>query len=461
LSKNPVKNAVHVKSSVFQSNKIKKDENLVLDVGDEVVEYYFNKVLPYLKDTETGLITSAYPSIDDVLQKKVIDEINAQVMQKPYFKVSQLIYVEVDVGGGDAPRIVSLGHNFYYRWRYRDSIRQTWNNGKPKDRKILSRLEVEKVDSDAADQRPAALSGARLFFGFTADEGNDNKDKVKGLYEQLAGRIAINAALATTEVDKCAKIPLKLAGSPKASAMEFYLQQPRDSKELQDDRQDNGAMRTYGDLLDENEKSGELNGRKFYWHQPDAANIESLYSGDKGENASYGRFLTKPGGEFKFKVRFRALRDWELGLLLFTLAPERFGQAIKNKAEIPNEVNGSRFAHKLGYGKPRGLGSVRVQIDKCILLPDTDEKDFIEQDPDKWNSWVNAAVENLDKDTLNNWLKLVRYPASGRCDYPKDKKDEKDGKVYTYHTEIRKSHAKARRMKQNNPEPDRKLLKRP
>jgi hypothetical protein len=153
------------------------------------------------------------------------------------------------------------------------------------------------------------------------------------------------------------------------------------------------------------------------------------------------------------------LRDWELGLLLFTLAPDDFVHAGRGcKDNLFKHFSNTEFAHKLGYGKPRGLGSVRVKIDKCKLLPETDEQKFIEKSREDWPVWIEAALSKLPDKPLRTWLRLLAWdPKEGRCDYPKGK----DNKVYTYHTEIRTSHAKARRQKQNNPKPDPRLLKRP
>jgi hypothetical protein len=111
-----------------------------------------------------------------------------------------------------------------------------------------------------------------------------------------------------------------------------------------------------------------------------------------------------------------------------------------------------------GYGKPRGLGSVRVKIDKCKLLPETDEQKFIEKSREDWPVWIEAALSKLPDKSLRTWLKLLAWDTKeGRCDYPKGE----DNKVYTYHTKIRKDHAEARRQKKDNPQPDRRLLKRP
>lgn len=450
-----------------------------LPVEPGVLSYYQDTVLAYLMDSETGLITSAHPLIGEGKKKR-----DPEKVQRPLRK-NQLIYVEAEIDEHNNPgRIVSLGHNFYYRWRYRDSIRRQWKA--PSDRDIVRPLsdelsEPKQTEAAQAESEPAAaappeheapqcLSGARLFFGFAAGDNSGCAGIGRGDFTQLAGRIAINAALADAGNRYCGSeneqylVPLKQPGAPKASAVEFYLQQPATPA---DKRQDNGAMLTYGDLMvDNKDGSGELNGRKFYLHQPDAADWKVIkdISEDNpaNENAPLGRYITETGGQFKFKLRFRALRDWELGVLLWILSLDQIKvrlpdepswQCVADYLATLNAQNAGPaqplFAHKLGYGKPLGLGSVRIETDDCLLLKDLAENgtavppSLQPAADENIEQWIEQGLNKCDPETLLNWLKLHQYRGRHRCAYPGN------GTAFNFHTQIRQRHAQNRRQKKD------------
>ncbi|GEM_PF-116083 len=107
-------------------------------------------------------------------------------------------------------------------------------------------------------------------------------------------------------------------------------------------------------------KKSEIPGRKFYVHHP--------WSVDKIRNRQFDPAkekqpddVIKPnennrtveplgkGNEFTFEVRFNNLREWELGLLLYSLELE------------------DNMAHKLGMGKALGMGSARIKAEAIEL----------------------------------------------------------------------------------------------
>lgn len=86
-------------------------------------------------------------------------------------------------------------------------------------------------------------------------------------------------------------------------------------------------------------------GRKFYFHQPCEIHTESRRS-------QYNQYIQPIDKEsrFLFSVQFTNLEDAELQTLLYTLVLE------------------PEMRHKIGYGKPAGLGSVRFDITKLTLI---------------------------------------------------------------------------------------------
>ena len=85
-------------------------------------------------------------------------------------------------------------------------------------------------------------------------------------------------------------------------------------------------------------------GRKFYFHQPGGIQTE--------HKTDYNQHI-KPidkESQFAFSVQFTNLEKIELQTLLYALVLE------------------PEMRHKLGYGKPAGLGSVRFDITKLTLI---------------------------------------------------------------------------------------------
>ena len=87
------------------------------------------------------------------------------------------------------------------------------------------------------------------------------------------------------------------------------------------------------------QQSGFLRGRKFYYHRP----LGPRRATDKNQ---YNKTIeaVKPDTVFKFEVEFTNLTEAELALLVFALVLE------------PD------MAHKVGMGKPVGLGSAQIKI---------------------------------------------------------------------------------------------------
>jgi len=87
-------------------------------------------------------------------------------------------------------------------------------------------------------------------------------------------------------------------------------------------------------------------GRKMYLHHRVKPGTQPWRTRRPGENADQKNHVrpVREGQEFTFHVDFDNLTDREMGLLLYSLAP--------------NEG----FHHKLGMGKPLGLGSVKIEV---------------------------------------------------------------------------------------------------
>ncbi|WP_020558176.1 TIGR03986 family type III CRISPR-associated RAMP protein [Thiofilum flexile] len=135
-------------------------------------------------------------------------------------------------------------------------------------------------------------------------------------------------------------IALKILSSPKPPSPAMYFHDPKK-----------------GGLIEKTAlKAGEHqpNGRKAYLHQYKQQDFsQTTWKTDKPTENADQKVQIKPlkvGQEFEFTIEFENLSKAELGLLRAALEPE------------------NDFIHKLGMGKPLGLGSVKVAIKGLCLL---------------------------------------------------------------------------------------------
>ena len=201
------------------------------------------------------------------------------------------------------------------------------------------------------------LCPACALFGISGDE------------DAVASRVRFTDTFITDENKKVDpndyfeddKILPELA-SPKISATEFYLQKPAN----------NALMWNYDYAVTQWGKVGEINtyinpytpairGRKFYWHQ------QSQTPPIDPDKASERNVAVRPlkkdeNNKFHFKVYFNDITSEELRKLIWVL-----------------EIGGNPDnAHKIGMGKPLGLGSVKISIEKVMLRSIALNKNTIE-----------------------------------------------------------------------------------
>jgi len=393
-------------------------------IGSELYQRYLHDQKSVIAcDTEGHLTAHPLSDLDTKKAQKAIFR-NAEL------KINQLIYVELTTENGKVTqnsRIVSFGHHFRYRWAYSSSVRKQQG----KVRGCLNPLDCERQDA-----APARLSGARLLFGYVRDDKTNPIGQ--GVFERLAGRIAINHAVSDGvpeflgEKSKGYSVSLKILGQPKSSAWEFYLRQGQTA---------NRPPATYGDLP--GDAGGELAGRKFYRHQPrsqkvsDIATTEDKITRSKEDKimrlkqATLARFICRTGTRFLFAIRFQGLRAWELGALLAVLQPGRLA-APGGDSKV--------YAHKLGLGRPLGMGSVRIDIDGLTLSQGKGAAEAPATDGFRQEA-IKALRERLAGVDPREWLAMLRFEDRGPVDYPR-----KGDIIFNWHTDLRKDYGKLRRQ---------------
>ncbi len=480
-------------------------------LNDLVLLRAFYRSLLHLADGDQGHLLK-HPLIDGREDGKTVGE-RLRAFRTRGLLPGDIVYLE-ETDSGNGANWSSLGHHFYYRWRFRTTLHRTplpADQGghaqqlAPGLRDILCPRPLEMTPG-----RPEKLSAARLLFGFvgTSQGGYAETEPLTfglGLEEkggkkkpsdfaQLAGRVAVNMAVeqdanvALTErflnADKSCLVPLRPLGSPKPSAVEHYLTQDR-----LDERPDGGILCTYGDTPTD-AAVGKLRGRKHYLHQPDAASKPACYellgpasadwkSGDNfnllSDQASIGRFVSKPGRKFRFTIRLVNLRQWELGALLFALEPmfddvKQLHDLLPEKARGPLRkwidkaeqkvwhANPARMlAHKLGHGRPLGLGSVTVRVEAMRHLVKDEAKlmDWRDEGAEERRKAIAAFAAHMAKQPdailalwvercLVPWLQVHRYAGRTSFDYPRLER-RGDRTIFNYHSELRSQHADGRK----------------
>ncbi|MBI2941461.1 MAG: TIGR03986 family CRISPR-associated RAMP protein [Chloroflexi bacterium] len=199
-------------------------------------------------------------------------------------------------------------------------------------------------------------------------------------------------------------VPRVLSG-PKPTTFQHYLVQDARKSHDPDTRQ---QLAHYGTV-----SPGEtvIRGHKLYWHQ-DGVGLSSIQE----QNPVYWETDTqhtqiKPvraGVTFRFRVYFENLHDFELGALLWALM-------------LPGKP-GKEYRHKLGMGKPLGLGAVRIspslflsdRIDRyCRIFSDGTwhRAEREEQNPQAFLvAFENYILNRMNQDERAGVLSLSQVP---------------------------------------------------
>lgn len=192
---------------------------------------------------------------------------------------------------------------------------------------------------------------------------------------------------------------LKTLSTPKYSNSEMYLHLNGTvtgyDKHFSPDYYKNNKARDedtkYVGLLD---NECQINGRKFYWHHKNAANAYDPERKETKLNKTVEPL--KPGSVFSFRVYFDHITREELDTLCFSLDLGSDG----------------KHGHKIGMGKPLGLGSVLIHVDRVMV------KHLSEQDPKFRNmtEYERSTELHVDKMAKQKLMTITNFEATG--DYP-------------------------------------------
>ncbi len=180
-----------------------------------------------------------------------------------------------------------------------------------------------------------ALTPVEALFGVVEDQ----PDKQQG-GRHLASRVRFSDALPLQPVTLGAAVVLKILNSPKPPSPAMYF---------------SGQGYVAKTALDLNTDAP--NGRKVYLPHPDALRSKPINHWQTNEPSENAHMKLKvrpipPQTSFEFTVQFENLSRPELGLLLKALQPLADNQ---------------QFVHRLGLGKPLGLGHVTIEPQLALI----------------------------------------------------------------------------------------------
>jgi len=175
----------------------------------------------------------------------------------------------------------------------------------------------------------------------------DITEGIFGNETEFAGRVFFEDAKFINSVKENPLIEKKhpqILSSPKPTTFQHYVVQ----KNIEPLYNENQRSRDYGKLQglrmlkDYNSTDVALRGNKMYWHKENSNWAASQVDLDKHLKQLTLIECIDEGAKFNGRIRFENLSDVELGALLFTL-------------DLPDGC-----CHKIGMGKPLGLGSIKI-----------------------------------------------------------------------------------------------------
>ena len=204
---------------------------------------------------------------------------------------------------------------------------------------------------------------------------NNNQDIVEAIFgneTKFAGRVFFEDAFCEQDKDTVllgANHP-KILSNPKPTTFQHYLTQPEE---------DINKLKHYNP--DDKDMLSTIRGYKQYWHKSGAKWEENEKNVNDKNYKQYTKINpVKPKVAFTGRIRFENLSDIELGALLFAL-------------DLPEEC-----CHKIGMGKPLGLGSIRI-------IPTLHLSNRKDRYTDLFNEWTSELQASTQKDKTKNDFK--------------------------------------------------------
>ncbi|MCI0626820.1 MAG: TIGR03986 family CRISPR-associated RAMP protein [Acidobacteria bacterium] len=163
-------------------------------------------------------------------------------------------------------------------------------------------------------------------------------------------------------------------GGPKATTFQHYLTQEAGRGHDPDNK---ASLSHYATPTGETQ----IRGHKMYWHKGKKPDIEATPKEKEHESQLTRMIPVKVGVKFAFRLRFENLSAEELGALLWVLT-------------LPGESS-QTYRHKIGMGKPLGMGSVAITIKNNQLHNRRDRYTQLFGGSGEWHAGADVQSEDF------------------------------------------------------------------
>lgn len=247
----------------------------------------------------------------------------------------------------------------------------------------MFRLPYERCAKDLVHPElrdESTVDFAEALFGFTEQKSKEAEQGEK--VHSYSGRIFVTDAKRSGDGDPyLGTITPNILATPKPTAFQHYLTQQTPDKKL--------CLDHYGSPTNEGcDHETVIRGTKVYWHKgdrtddelkatPGSPNVDAHGNVDEHSTQHTQFNPIKSGQQFKFRVYFENLSEVELGALCWTLSPQ--GE------------DGKEYIHKLGMGKPFGMGA--VELKPTLNLTDRSRRYQTLFKDDQWEQGLCGEVD--------------------------------------------------------------------
>jgi CRISPR-associated protein (TIGR03986 family) len=280
-----------------------------------------------------------------------------------------LVYFHAKVEHG-RPTIEEISLSSIWRMAVPDSVYEQFRRIDPE---LLPWSEKRQV-----------LTPAECLLGVVGTGAGGGHDILPSLASRVRFRDAVPSAAYGGERDMLmSETKLQILGAPKPPSPAMYFTES-DNPERPVNKQD----------LARRSASIRPNGRKVYLpHEVEGDALKERYvsaaqDGDKSDKQRVRVRPIRPDIPFLFAVEFENLSDEELGLLLSALHPA------------------SDSRHRLGIGKPLGLGSVTIDIE-AVALWNRNLSDYSAEALERASACTVHAGSVTNVDDLDNEVRLL------------------------------------------------------
>lgn len=276
-------------------------------------------------------------------------------------------------------------------------------------REVFSNKLTNLIKSFSPCEKLNSLCSACSLFGMVGDG------------EAAASRIrftdAVYSPSGSTRDKFFDPVVLPELASPKLSASEFYLEKKEDAALWNYDYAGNWESgRGLPQLKALPDSNGKIRGRKFYWHKGISIPPQQPQGQVSERNVKVRPLRSE--GKFDFKIFFNNIERTDLEKLLWV-------------AEIGGT---SSHGHKIGMGKPVGLGSVRIAVEEVVLRDVSLSEETLSYSMKRDDEILNSArgrgvcdeiklttFLGCSKEAIHAFLKLctLKNDFSEEIDYPR------------------------------------------